>query len=342
MLTRRAALGTIAGGLAAATGTLRIAGAAPPSPFGALQRVSNLPLLSPVGTGFESAGVFNPSAMRTKDGIVLLYRAQDARGTSTIGYAVSKDGVHFERRAKPVLTPEAPYEYQGGVEDPRLVSIAGTYYLTYTGYNSVEQSAQLCLATSTDLIHWDRHGVILPAYRGRWNTGWTKSGAIVPQKINGRWWMYYLGEGAYTNDIKPGEMGLAYSDDLLHWTDATSTSVLPARPRMFDSNVVEPGPAPIVTDEGILLIYNGADGYLVYSTGWALFDKKDPSKVLARSETPLFGAYLPWERTGQVPNVVFVEGMIVEGSDLTFYYGAGDKMIGSARTRLRWGTSAAG
>ena len=96
-----------------------------------------------------------------------------------------------------------------------------------------------------------------------------------------------------------------------------------------------------MTDQGILLIYNGADQYLVYSTGWALFDKNDPTKVLARSETPMFGAYLPWERDGQVPNVVFVEGMILDGNDLTFYYGAGDKMIGSARTRLRWGMPAA-
>ena len=79
------------------------------------------------------------------------------------------------------LSPEKDYEKDGGVEDPRLVQFGDTYYLTYTGYN--KKDAQLCLATSKDLVHWERRGVILPAYKGRWNVRWTKSGAIVPEKI---------------------------------------------------------------------------------------------------------------------------------------------------------------
>src|SRR5713101_2999686 len=77
--------------------------------------------------------------------------------------------------------------------------------------------AQLCLATSLDLIHWERKGVILPAYKGNWNIGWTKSGAIVPEKIDGKYWMYWLGTAADKTD----QMGLSYSSDLLHWTEAT-------------------------------------------------------------------------------------------------------------------------
>jgi len=92
--------------------------------------------------------------------------------------------------------------------------------------------------------------------------GWTKSGAILPQQVNGKWWMYYLGTRKDADGQPRDHMGLAVSPDLLHWTDAMSTSVLQTRPRMFDSNVVEPGPPPIVTDQGILLIYNGADDYL--------------------------------------------------------------------------------
>jgi len=85
-----------------------------------------------------------------------MYRAQDQAGTSRLGYAESIDGIHFRRRAKPVLSPEAPYEKDGGVEDPRLVKFSDTYYLTYTGYN--KKDAQLCLATSKDLIHWETPG----------------------------------------------------------------------------------------------------------------------------------------------------------------------------------------
>src|SRR5581483_79740 len=136
-------------------------------PFGAWKRASEMPVLSPRGSGFESAGVFNPAVVKRNGEFLMLYRAQDANGTSRLGYATSKDGVHFTRRAEPVLSPEAPYEKDGGVEDPRLVEIGGTYYLTYTGYN--KKDAQLCLATSKDLVHWERGGVILPAYKGNWN-----------------------------------------------------------------------------------------------------------------------------------------------------------------------------
>ena len=200
--------------------------------------------------------------------------------------------------------PKRTTKRDGGVEDPRLVKFDDTYYLTYTGYNT--KDAQLCLATSRDLIHWERKGVILPAYKGNWNTGWTKSGAIVPEKIDGKYWMYFLGTTPDKND----QMGLAYSTDLIHWTEATKTPVLPRRPGQFDSRVVEPGPSPILTPDGIVLVYNGADDKLVYRTAVAIFDRKDPRKVLYRSEQPIFAPEKEWETVGQVPNVVFVEGMV--------------------------------
>jgi len=258
----------------------------------------------------------------------MLYRAQDARGTSRLGYAESKDGIHFERRAQPVLEPETAYERDGGVEDPRLVKIADTYYLTYTGYN--KKDAQLCLATSKDLTHWERKGVILPAYKGNWNMGWTKSGAIVPEKIEGKYWMYFLGTTANKTD----EMGLAYSADLVNWTEATKTPVLGRRTGQFDSRVVEPGPPPIVTAEGIVVVYNGADDKLVYRVGVAVFDRKDPSRLLGRSDTPLFIPEKAWEKTGQVPNVVFVEGMARNGKKYLFYYGGADQYVGVAEASL--------
>ncbi len=294
-------------------------------PFGAWSRVSQTPVLSPQGDGWESAGVFNPAVVMHEGKFVMLYRAQDKQGTSRLGYAESADGIHFKRRPEPVLSPEAEYEKGGGVEDPRLVTFGDTYYLTYTGYNT--KDAQLCLATSRDLIHWERKGVILPAYKGNWNTGWTKSGAIVPEKIDGKYWMYFLGTTPDKND----QMGLAYSTDLVHWTEATKTPVLPRRPGLFDSRVVEPGPPPILTAEGIVLIYNGADDKLVYRTAVAIFDRKDPRKVLYRSDQPIFVPEKEWEKVGQVPNVVFVEGMVRRGRRYLFYYGGADKYVGVAQ-----------
>ena len=294
-------------------------------PFGHWRRASEFPILSPRGSTWESAGTFNPAAVATLDGkIVMLYRAQDAAGTSRLGYAESSDGIHFIRRAEPVLSPETAYERDGGIEDPRLQQFGDTYYLTYTGYN--KKDAQLCLATSADLIHWQRQGVILPAYKGNWNVAWTKSGAIVPEKIAGKYWMYWLGTAADKTD----QMGLSSSPDLLHWTEETQTPVLPRRPVKFDSRVVEPGPPPILTSEGIVLIYNGADDNLVYRTGVAIFDRADPRRLLWRTDVPVFAPEKVWEKVGQVSNVVFVEGLLHWRDKFFFYYGAADKFVGVA------------
>ena len=297
-------------------------------PFGAWQRASETPVISPQGDGWESAGTFNPSVVLRDGKIVMLYRAQDKAGTSRLGYAESEDGIHFTRRSQPVFSPEKDYEKDGGVEDPRLVQFGDTYYLTYTGYN--KKDAQLCMATSKDLIHWERRGIILPAYKGNWNVRWTKSGAIVPKKIDGKYWMYFLG----TSQDNKDQMGLASSTDLLHWTEATETPVLPARAGKFDSRVVEPGPAPIVTPKGIFLIYNGADDKLVYRTGVAMFDRNDPRRVISRTDSPIFAPEKEWEKVGQVPNVVFVEGMVRKGDDYLFYYGGADTNVGVAKAAV--------
>jgi beta-1,2-mannosidase len=315
-----------------------------PTPSRDWHRVSDQPIISPQGSGWESTGTFNPAVVMSDGKVVMLYRAQDANGTSRLGYAESHDGIHFTRRPEPVLSPQTEYEKDGGVEDPRLVKFddaggdpstalrtgarVSTYYLTYTGYN--KKDAQLCLATSNDLIHWERKGVIMPAYKGNWNVGWTKSGAIVPRKINGKYWMYFLGTGAGKTD----QTGLVSSHDLLHWAEATKVPVLPTRPGKFDSRVAEPGPPPIISDNEIVLIYNGADDKLVYRTGIAAFSSADPSKLLWRTDEPVFSPEKDWEKLGQVPNVVFVEGMVKKDGRYLFYYGGADKYVGVAEAKF--------
>jgi predicted GH43/DUF377 family glycosyl hydrolase len=226
----------------------------PTPPFGKWTRLSAEPILSPSGDGFESAGTFNPAVVEKDGKFVMLYRAQDRSGKSSLGYATSSDGVHFTKRTEPVSGVRA-HPMKKGVEWKIRVcrKFGDTYYLTYTGYNNVDgggsdhKDAQLCLATSKDLIHWDRKGVIMPSYKGKWNVKWTKSGAIVPEQINGKYWMYYLGD-AKGQDT---QMGVASSDDLVHWTDVLDHPVMASRPGMFDSQVEEPGPPPVITPAGI-------------------------------------------------------------------------------------------
>jgi predicted GH43/DUF377 family glycosyl hydrolase len=304
---------------------IALAASAPNALFQQWERLDHgNPIMAPRGDGFEAAGVFNPAVIKKDGKFVMLYRAQDKGGTSRLGYAHSTDGIHFVRRSEPVLVPETDYEKDGGVEDPRIVKIGSTYFLTYTAYN--KKDAQLCLATSKDLIHWKRKGVIMPAYKGRWNVGWPKAGAILSEKIKGRYWMYFLGDSS--KDVH--ETGVAYSNDLIHWTEVLDQPLVRRRPGYFDAKVVEPGPPPIMTKQGILLIYNGANDKDVFATGWVLFDKNDPTRILARSDKPIFTVAQEWERIGQVPNVVFVEGVVTVGNRWLFYYGGADKYVGVA------------
>jgi predicted GH43/DUF377 family glycosyl hydrolase len=142
--------------------------------------------------------------------------------------------------------------------------------------------------------------------------------------------MYFLGT---TSDNKD-QMGLASSTDLLHWTEATSVPVLPVRAGKFDSRVAEPGPAPIVAPKGIVLIYNGADDKIVYRTGVAVFDRNDPRVLVSRTDVPIFSPEKEWEKVGQVPNVVFVEGMLRQGERYLFYYGGADTHVGVAEAKV--------
>lgn len=300
-------------------------------------RVGGGPILAPA-LPWNSTGLFNPAAVAANGQTTLLFRATDSHMQSRIGFAGSTDGLHFQVRETPVLTPEAPYEKGGGVEDPRLVRIAGTYYLTYTGYNG--KDAQLCLATSKDLIHWTRKGVILPAYKGTWNTKWTKSGAILPEKVNGKWWMYYLGTRTDPDGKERDYMGLAASPDLEHWSDATAAPVLARRPGAFDSRVMEPGPTPLLTPAGILVLYNGASESLVYGPAWALFDRNDPTKLIERAEKQFLLPERSWEKKGVVPNVIFLEGAVFQpqqGDTINGigYYGAADTVVGAANLHIR-------
>ena len=134
-------------------------------PFGTWDRASDKPIIAPQGDGFQSAGTFNPTVVKYDGKFVMLYRAQDHKGKSSLGYAISENGIHFVTRPEPVMVAEAPYETGGGVEDPRLVKIEDIFYLTYTAYNNqggsgmhatgaIHGDAQLCMATSSDLLNW--------------------------------------------------------------------------------------------------------------------------------------------------------------------------------------------
>lgn len=289
--------------------------------LGPFERYEANPILTPQGSTWEAKDLFNPAAWSNGETIHMLYRAEDStgigdwNGTSRIGLATSTDGVNFSRNPDPVLVPTEEWELPGGAEDPRVAHIDGTFYLTYTGYDG--ETARLALASSPDLKNWTKHGLVFP------DRGWTKAGAIVPERINNRYWMYF----GDTN------IWIAWSEDLINWT-AVEEPVMFPREGMFDSRLIEPGPTPIITEDGILLLYNSADEDLVYRTGQALFDMHDPSRLLKRSDTWFMEPVNELEVGGQIPNVVFIEGYAELNGRGYLYYGMGDSGIGVAITDL--------
>ncbi|MFK7845436.1 MAG: glycoside hydrolase family 130 protein [Rhodothermales bacterium] len=285
--------------------------------LGPFTKHENNPILLPQGDTWESKDLFNPTAWTDGETIYLFYRAEDStgigiwNGTSRIGLARSTDGINFDRDPDPMFEPSEEWELPGGTEDPRITKVGDTFYLTYTAYDG--KRARLGLATSESFSNWEKHGPIFP------DIEWTKSGAILDTPINGKYWMYFGDTDVWA----------AHSEDLLNWT-WIEEPVLPRRPGQFDSRVVEPGPQPMMTDEGILLLYNGADDDLVYKSGQALFDPNDPTKLLKRSDTPFLEPNTLLEQEGQIANVVFIEGLVKFKGTWFLYFGMGDSGIGVA------------
>ncbi len=290
-------------------------------PNGPLIKYADNPILQPT-SGFESKSVYNPAVIVEDGKFSMLYRAEgEDTGTGAIGLAFSKDGIHFERHSNnPVLVREYDYE-KGGVEDPRLVKFAETYYLTYTGVGT--QTPALCLATSIDLINWDKKGVILQPRSGIWNSRQIKAGAIVPEQINGKYVMYFQGE----LEAWKTRIGIAYSDDLIAWYEPLHEPIMRPRSGYFDSVGTEPG-AAVVLAEGILLIYNGWNEEHVHKTGWVIFSKENPTEILARCEDPILESTEDWE--GQI---VFTESIVEYKGIWYLHYGVMDKVIGVATYR---------
>ncbi|MDE1178805.1 MAG: glycoside hydrolase family 130 protein [Edaphobacter sp.] len=312
---------------------------------------------------WEALHTFNPAAVVRGGKIYVLYRAEDDSGAmqigmhvSRLGLAVSGDGVHFERRPEPVFYPDkdaqAEREQPGGVEDPRVVETEdGTYVLTYTQWSRKRQAYTVGIATSKDLEHWTKHGpAFAGAKGGKYDALKYKSAGIVTRrvgkkivaaKIDGRYWMYW------------GEIhvGVATSEDLIHWTpvedgDGKPVVLLEARAGKSDSGFPETGPPAVLTERGVVLLYNAknADSETrdtslaagAYSVQEALFDAKNPAKLVDRTSEPVFRPERPFEQSGQyAAGTTFAEGLVLFQGKWWMYYGCADSFVGVASAPVR-------
>lgn len=323
-------------------------------------------LLSRTNQEFESEAVLNPAVIREGDSVHMFYRAVRNGNKSTIGYCRLDGALTVaERWDKPFMVPEFDYESQG-VEDPRIVKIDDTYYMTYTAYDGV--NARGALATATDLMHFEKQGVIVPPMTyaefvylvekaGKVNENyyhnhkfyyqeadpeekillWDKNVVFFPRRIEGNL--------VFLHRIRPGIQLVSVKSlkDLTKefWKDYfLNLQDHIALDPVFDheADYIGSGCPPIETEHGWLLIYHGVQDTnkgLVYSAcAAALLDINNPLKVVARLPYALFSPEYKWELIGDVNNVVFPTGTAQFGDTLFIYYGAADSHIACASLSL--------
>lgn len=284
-------------------------------PYLSLQPYEGNPILRPRNNDWEAKAVCQPAAIVKDSTVYLFYRAEDHsgaglwNGTSRIGWATSKDGIHFTRAPQPAIFPTYDYETPGGCEDPRLVEIEGVYYMTYAAFDG--HTSRLALASSRDLQHWIKHGLIFP------EGGWTSAGAIVPQRIQGRYLMYFSDR----QNIR-----LAYSDNLLQWR-AQEAPVMQPRAEMFDNAALVAGPPPLILGNEIILFYNGISKTRRAQPAQAVFALQNPETLLARSDRPYLSA--PASNADN-PASLFLAGLVRLQEEYFLYFDINEETVGVA------------
>lgn len=304
---------------------------------------------------WEDNDTFNPAAVVKGDSVYVIYRAEDRTGkaighrTSRLGLAASADGIHFERLKTPVFYPapddQQDNEWPGGTEDPRIAQTEdGRFVMFYTQWN--RKVPRLGVAISTDLKHWVKYGPIFKQSKNNPNliNEPHKSASIVTvlkgnkqviSKINGKYWLYWGEYGVYG----------ATSDNLIDWEPVMDhrgamKAFISPRHGYFDSALTECGPPAVLTDKGILLLYNGKNhaekgdmrfAKKSYSAGQVLFDPRDPTSVLARMDVPFLRPMEPFEKSGQyIDGTVFIEGLVFFKQKWFLYYGCADSKVAVA------------
>lgn len=231
----------------------------------------------------------------------------------------SDDGIHFsEPEGYPPLFGESELESYG-IEDCRVTRMGNTYYLTYTAVSSF--GVGVGLRTTENWKDFTHHGMIMSPHN--------KDMAIFEEKISGKYFALHRPSSIL---IGGNYIWLAQSHDSLHWGE--HKCLITTRRGSWDSARVGAGAAPVKTPKGWLEIYHGANELHHYCLGALLLDLEDPSKIIARSELPLMVAEAPYEQAGFFGQVVFTNGHIVKGDEITIYYGAADTVVCGARISI--------
>jgi predicted GH43/DUF377 family glycosyl hydrolase len=288
------------------------------------------PILTAADWPYPANGVFNPAAAEVAGETVLLARVEDRRGISHLTVARSANGVDdWKVDSEPLLAPdEATASEQWGFEDARVVWVdeLKRWLITCTAYGPPGPS--VFLATTEDFTTVERYGVVRQPE--------DKNAALLPHRIDGRWVLLHRPITHYGG--RHGEIVLSRSDDLVSWS-APEQVLQPRAGAWWDSLRIGIGPPPLRTEHGWLLVYHGVKETVaggIYRVGLALLDLDEPTRVVRRLSTWVLSPLEPYERTGDVPNVVFPCGLLHDAAsdEVRLYYGAADSSICLATSRL--------
>jgi predicted GH43/DUF377 family glycosyl hydrolase len=289
------------------------------------RRFAGNPILSPQDFPDDVSAVFNPAAAVVDGQTLLLVRVEHRTGLSSLAIATSPNGVtdwHIdaERGLKPDIHS---HEEHFGIEDPRITHIGDDFFVVYTGFSA--DGPLVCIAKTRDFVTWERLGTAMRPD--------DKDAALFPATFGDRWAMLHRPATARGSHI-----WLSFSPDLKHWGDPRI--VLGARKGgWWDNYKVGLGPPPLLTKDGWLICYHGVRSTaagLIYRAGLALLDEADPGKVLARGDDWVLSPTEPYERLGDVGQVVFPCGWILrdDGDTIHIYYGGADTVVAVAEASL--------
>ncbi|MHC4541559.1 MAG: glycoside hydrolase family 130 protein [Planctomycetota bacterium] len=283
-----------------------------------MHRCPDNPLITIYDLPFECSDIWNAGVIRFRDEYLLLLTVETLEGVGCVYLARGTDGYSFAVEPEPFMTaskdgPSARYE-TFGIRDPRITRIDATYYITYVADSEIGQ--RVGIARTRDFRTVERMPLISEPD--------TKGACLFPKKFDRQ-------SAGYAMLERPsgGSIWISYSDDFVHW--GASTIVLTPRGGYWDSNRIGPAGPPIEFDGGWLLIYYGekdtSAGPLV-RLGAAILSKIDPARVLARSNIPILAPREKYERMGNVANIVFsCGGLLDDGGQVKVYYGASDSCI---------------
>lgn len=292
-----------------------------------LTRIPQNPILTPSDLPWENMLVFNPGAILVGYTVYLIYRAMGKDDIfSRLGLATSPDGIRFTRRNDPLYYGNGYPDESLGIEDPRIIKIDDTYYLTYTAVSEdleaeinpnwkekIAKKPRIALSTTKDFKTFVDHDVIIPNLSG-------KNSSLFPKKVNGEFWLLYR-EGM-------GKTFFARSGSVNSWH--AGSPVFEERPGYWDSVRTGIGAPPIETEKGWLLFYHGVDQSNTYRLGIMFLDYDDPTRIIYRSAEPILEPETDYEKYGYIDNVVFTCGAVEKDGQYFVYYGAADQVIGLA------------